>query len=92
VHVTDPYVFLPVYTTVAILSAIIQTSEMAFQFKQPPYEYETNKMPFDILAGSVCLRESLKTHTDPRKICIQWEHGINNFLPVFNEITHYPED
>jgi len=92
VHVTNPRVYLPVYTTVAIVSAIIHTSGDAFQFKQPPYEYETKKMPFDILAGSVSLRESLETHSDPMVIRAQWQCDINDFMPVFNEIAHYPED
>jgi uncharacterized protein YbbC (DUF1343 family) len=92
VHVTDPRIFLPVYTTVALLSAIIHTSDSAFQFKPPPYEYETNKMPFDILAGSISLRESLKTQTDPRDIRTQWKQDIDKFMPFFNDCAHYPED
>jgi hypothetical protein len=77
---------------VAAISAVIRTSGTAFQFKQPPYEYETQKMPFDILAGSVSLRESLETNIDPMVIRAQWIHDINDFMPVFNEIAHYPED
>jgi uncharacterized protein YbbC (DUF1343 family) len=91
VHVTDPMQYLPVFTTVALLSAVIETSGDDFQFKQPPYEYELNKMPFDILAGSERLRLFLGNKGSLSTLSEEWKQGLDSFVPIFNDIAHYPE-
>jgi uncharacterized protein YbbC (DUF1343 family) len=91
-HVTDCKAFMPVYTTVAMLSAVIQTSGGKFQFKQPPYEYETGKMPFDILAGSDDLRGSIEKHVSLLSIREKWIESHKAFNSVFTEISHYMEN
>ena len=60
VHITDINSFKPVATTLEILDAIIETSEPdSLEFKMPPYEYEYNLMPFDILSGDSGMRKLL---------------------------------
>lgn len=58
-HVTDPATFRPYRVTLALLAAIKQLWPGDFQWLQPPYEYETQRMPIDILAGSDRLRRWL---------------------------------
>lgn len=91
VHVTDPRVYHPVHVTIAILSAIMETSGDDFHFKQPPYEYEQIKMPFDILAGSDALRISLENREPPHSIRDAWEKSSTAFEQKFRQIAHYPE-
>jgi uncharacterized protein YbbC (DUF1343 family) len=88
VHVTNPREFEPVFATAAILAAVIKFSNGKFLFKDPPYEYDAQHMPFDILAGSDSLRKTLfaggnlalerESWRDERKACepqiAQWEH------------------
>jgi len=92
VHVTDPKQYLPVFTTTALLSAVIETSGNDFQFKQPPYEYELKKMPFDILAGNERLRIFLGNKDLIPMLSEEWKQGFDSFVPIFNEIAHYPEE
>lgn len=55
-HVTSRERFRPFKTGVAIIKAIHDLYNKNFLWKQPPYEYEKEKMPIDILAGTERLR------------------------------------
>jgi uncharacterized protein YbbC (DUF1343 family) len=58
-HVTDPEGFRPVHTAVAILSAVRGLSPDDFRWREPPYEYETERAPIDILWGHEGLRQAV---------------------------------
>jgi uncharacterized protein YbbC (DUF1343 family) len=60
VHVTSRELFKPFKTGVAVLKAIHDLYPEYFQWKNPPYEYENEKMPIDILAGTDRLREGIE--------------------------------
>lgn len=57
--VTDQEKFNAYKTTVAILRGVAHLWPEYFQFTPPPYEYETIKMPIDILSGDSILREKI---------------------------------
>jgi uncharacterized protein YbbC (DUF1343 family) len=56
-HVTDPRAFRPYRTTLRLLAAIRRLWPQELAWRPPPYEYETERMPIDILSGSSRLRE-----------------------------------
>lgn len=58
-HVTEAAAFRPYRTTVAILAAIRRLWPSGFAWLDPPYEYETEKPPIDIIAGGAQLREAI---------------------------------
>ena len=60
VHVLDRTAFEPVLTYVAILQETIRQTRVCFEWKQPPYEYEFEKLPIDILAGNGWLRPAIE--------------------------------
>lgn len=60
IHITDRERFKPFKTGVAIIKAVHDLYPKEFQWKQPPYEYETIKMPIDILAGTDRLRSDIE--------------------------------
>jgi uncharacterized protein YbbC (DUF1343 family) len=45
--------------TVAMIGCIAKLWPEQFAWRQPPYEYETVKLPIDILSGSTELREAI---------------------------------
>lgn len=59
-HVTSFDDFQPLKTTVALLAAVRQLYPQQLKFLPPPYEYETQKMPFDIIAGGDSLRLAIE--------------------------------
>ena len=50
-HVIDRERFEPFQTGLEIIRAIRRSYPDQFAWKQPPYEYETNKLPIEILLG-----------------------------------------
>jgi len=60
VHVRDRHIFEPVLTYVAILQTAIGQARSEFEWKEPPYEYEFEKRPIDILAGNSWLAPAIE--------------------------------
>jgi uncharacterized protein YbbC (DUF1343 family) len=50
-HVTDRKVFRPVMTGLEIIRTIRDMCPREFAWKEPPYEYEHEKLPIEILCG-----------------------------------------
>ena len=50
-HVTDRNAFLPFHTGVQIIHDIRKRYGGHFQWKPPPYEYEYERLPIEILLG-----------------------------------------
>lgn len=55
-HVTDPQALSSYKATLALLRAVAELWPRQFAWLQPPYEYETEKMPIDILSGGTAVR------------------------------------
>jgi uncharacterized protein YbbC (DUF1343 family) len=92
IHVTDINLFTPVGTALEIFSAIIETSiDGALKFNLPPYEYEYNLIPFDILSGDSGMRESLSDRKNVRIEKERWAHEIEDFRNEFRNLAFYPE-
>ena len=51
IHVTDRGAFLPFQTAIEIIRSIRKLYPNQFSWKQPPYEYEWEKLPIEILLG-----------------------------------------
>lgn len=51
IHVTDRATFRPVATALEILRVLKETYPDHFEWKPPPYEYEYEKLPIEILSG-----------------------------------------
>jgi uncharacterized protein YbbC (DUF1343 family) len=79
IHVTDRRSFRPVMTGAALVAAFHEADPEEFRWRQPPYEYEHVKLPFDILAGSSQLREQIEARVPPREIARSWEPGVAEF-------------
>ncbi len=60
-HVLDTLAFQPVRTTVALLACIGRLWPDQLAWLPPPYEYEREKMPIDILFGSDRLRLQIES-------------------------------
>jgi uncharacterized protein YbbC (DUF1343 family) len=82
IHVTDRHAFLPVLTGAALLLGFRKASPSRFAWRNPPYEYEHDKMPIDILAGSSALRQQVEAGVDPRVIATEWADAVDRFLAL----------
>jgi uncharacterized protein YbbC (DUF1343 family) len=68
IHLTDREVFKPVLTALAILRQIHLDYLNNFQWKQPPYEYEYEKLPIDILSGTDRIRQMIDNSAQLKEI------------------------
>lgn len=78
-HVIDRHAYRPVLCGAALLVHFYQANPAKFAWRNPPYEYEHDKEPIDILAGSSHLRLQVEAGTDPRAIAASWEAGVGEF-------------
>jgi len=78
-HVTDPAAFRPYLTTLALLQDIIAEHRDEFAWKQPPYEYVTDRLPIDVLSGDPAVREALESGADLRALERSWHGEIECF-------------
>jgi uncharacterized protein YbbC (DUF1343 family) len=92
IHVTDINTYRPVATALEIFDAIIRTTpEGSLKFNNPPYEYEYNLMPFDILSGDSKMRTVLTEGRSLSEEKQRWDSEIEEFRREFRDIAAYPE-
>ncbi len=89
VHVTDRRLFEPVVTYTAALAAVAGLWPQHFAWKRPPYEYEPEKLPIDILAGGARWREQLEAGLSPWQMKAGWLEELRAFADVAEAHRHY---
>ena len=82
--------FRPVSTALDILDAVLKTSPSGeMKFNNPPYEYEYNLMPFDILSGDSGMRETLKNQRSLKAEKERWASETEDFIIEFSQLSVY---
>jgi uncharacterized protein YbbC (DUF1343 family) len=79
IHVTDRDAFRPVITGVALIDMFRRQDTGRFAWRRPPYEYEHDKMPIDILAGSDTLRQQVESGVPIAEIAAGWKDDETGF-------------
>ena len=64
---------------VCILSAALELYRGSFQWKEPPYEFVTDRLPIDVLFGNSWIREDLENGIHPDQIEAKWHSGLEAF-------------
>ena len=88
-HVTDRDAYLPWRTGIAILNQVRRLWPAEFAWRPPPYEYETVRLPIDILAGSPCLREGIEARRTTAEIADAGDAEGDGFEPVRDAFLLY---
>jgi uncharacterized protein YbbC (DUF1343 family) len=81
-HITAREDFEPVKAGVSLLRECFGSAPDRFAWREPPYEYENDKMPIDILAGSSELRHQIEQQVPLGEIAESWRPGIAEFERV----------
>jgi uncharacterized protein YbbC (DUF1343 family) len=82
IHVTDPILFQPYATSLKLLSAVIFHHPEQFQWKEPPYEYEYDRLPMDLIIGDRRLRECIEKGSDIDVLEGEWRKETDRFSAV----------
>ena len=88
-HVTDRGALASVTVAVALMQAIRRQNPDAFAWREPPYEYETVKLPIDILAGTARLREQIDLDVPASEIAAGWATGVTEFAATRRRFLLY---
>lgn len=89
IQVTDRAAFEPVSAGVAIVKTAHDLYDGAFRWKEPPYEYELERNPFDVIAGTTELRKQIEQGDSLGSIVESWQPELEKFRKVRNDYLLY---
>jgi uncharacterized protein YbbC (DUF1343 family) len=89
IHVTERTIYRPVATGVALLEEFRRQGPKNFGWKQPPYEYEHERLAIDLLSGSDRLRHDLEAVRPAAEIAMGWQEDVQKFLPIREKYLLY---
>ncbi len=78
-HVSDRATFRPYRTSLALLQAIMLLYPEAFRYKEPPYEYEFERLPMDLILGDRELRQGLEAGRSLAELEGAWAAELAEF-------------
>jgi uncharacterized protein YbbC (DUF1343 family) len=82
IHVLDRQAYPSVAGAVAVLIEMRAQNRSQFAWRPPPYEYEHENLPFDILSGSNQLREQIEAGMPVDEIANSWRSSHDSFMAV----------
>ena len=80
IHVLDPYVYQPYYTSLCLLKAVMEGHSEEFEWRPPPYEYEFKKKPIDLIVGSTSLRRGLESGEPISLMRERWLPDLGSYV------------
>lgn len=79
IHVTDPIKYKPYYSSLKLLQAVFQCYKNDFAWKLPPYEYEFEKYPIDLITGNPAIRSAVENNDSIEEMEKSWESDIDKY-------------
>jgi uncharacterized protein YbbC (DUF1343 family) len=79
IHVLDRTRFEPVRTAVDLIAEFRAQNPARFAWREPPYEYEHEKAPIDILYGSDRLRTAIEAGKSSAALSAEWRADSDAF-------------
>ena len=79
IHVVDRRTFEPLRTAVELIAEFHAANPDRFEWRNPPYEYEHDKEPIDILYGTDQLRQTIDEGADLRALIDSWRQDEEDF-------------
>jgi len=89
IHVTDPVQFRPYATTLHLIRAVISSHGEQFEWKPPPYEYEYERMPIDLIIGDRHIRKRLENLDPIEEIEADWQEELSRFKEIRRQYQLY---
>jgi uncharacterized protein YbbC (DUF1343 family) len=90
IHVTEPLRYKPYEVSLRLLQAVIRLNKEDFEWKPPPYEYEREKQPIDLIIGDREVRQKIEKLHDIGELETTWSDGIETFKNISKDFHLYP--
>ncbi len=91
IHVIDPEIFRPYRTGIALFQALFYLYPDDFSYKEPPYEYEFDRLPIDLILGDREVRVAVEEGVDILELERSWEREILEFKELCRSVFLYDE-
>ncbi len=89
IHITEPEKYKPYLSSLKLLQAVIFHHKEDFKWMQPPYEYEFEKLPIDLITGDENIRLSLENFYNLDEVEDSWNNEINEFKEISRNFYLY---
>jgi uncharacterized protein YbbC (DUF1343 family) len=89
IHVIDRDAFEPAITGIAVVKTAFDMYGDQFRWKDPPYEYEHDRNPFDLIAGNSKVREAIERGDQLDVIRASWDEPLVEFNRLREQVQLY---
>jgi uncharacterized protein YbbC (DUF1343 family) len=89
--VADRRRYRPVRAIVTLLAAIRRVHPAGFAWREPPYEYEWDRLAIDLIFGTDAVRIALEAGAEPDEIAASWEPDLRAFEERVRPFRLYKE-
>jgi len=91
IHVIDPITYRPCRTSLALLTIIKETYGDKFTWRKPPYEYDFERFPIDLILGDSSIRLALDERKESKKLVRDYIQELEGFLEFRKPYLMYKE-
>jgi uncharacterized protein YbbC (DUF1343 family) len=89
IHITDPATFRPYRTSLALLQSVMLLSPDSFKYKEPPYEYEYERLPMDLILGDRKVRKAIEQGQNIMDLEKSWQNDLLDFEKLRQDVFLY---
>lgn len=89
IHVLSREKYNSYLTSLSLLQAIIRFHTVEFAYKAPPYEYEYDKKPIDLILGNKAVRNQIESGASLNNIQQGWMPDLVNFKKMSKRFYLY---
>ena len=89
IHITNRRELRPYITGLTLLQAVIRHHRGQFEWKPPPYEYEFERLPMDLILGDTGLRTAIQQGVDILSLENSWQDDLEDFDKLRREVFLY---
>jgi uncharacterized protein YbbC (DUF1343 family) len=89
IHVMDREAFEPVIAGIAIVKTTFDMYGDQFRWKDPPYEYEYDRNPFDLISGTSKIRKAIERGDSLEAIQASWVDPLAEFTALREQFLLY---
>ena len=90
-HVLNRHSFEPYLTGIAVITSVKSLYPDSFAWRQPPYEYEHEKLPIEILCGGRSIPDLIERGAAPAEVRESWGDDVASFRKLQAPCLLYDE-
>jgi uncharacterized protein YbbC (DUF1343 family) len=89
IHITEPAVYSSYALSLGLYQAVYQMYPDRFAYKQPPYEYEYERLPMDLIVGDQKVRHQIESGISITDIVSTWHGSLSAYRQMINPLMLY---